>query len=188
MREPKKKLLILALSLGLVVVLVMAWAISDFRGFKNSFRRDTRERLIQLNIGGVIGDREEISTRIEMISYGGQIAGIRVPTMQLPEGAEAVFSVSLPRREMFSEGGGWIFSGHRYYGTHSIAAEILAVHSSNPAVVEASIDRTGGMRLRAVAPGISNLMLSVRSPRSGSRVPHSPVTKDSVEFTVVSSQ
>ena len=171
--------------LALVAGIGWVWFVTNFSGFKDSFRGDSHEGRMQLYLDGIKGDERGIAERNQMLTYGGQVAIIGIPTMQLPTDAQAVFSVALPKKGYFNEGGGWIFTGRKYYGTHPVAGEFLSAESDHPDILHASVDPVGRLRLKALAPGSSTISVSARRMRRNAQDRKPPTVTDSVEFVVL---
>lgn len=176
---------------GIVGILVIGslvaaiWLLTDFRGFRDSFRADTRAGRMQLH--GDVPDQQQKDLILRTVpgSLGGQIVGFRVLTGRLPVGGEVAISANLARTGSFTEGGGWIFSGHRYYGTYPVAAIVVEAKSSRPDIIEARVDRLGRALLFARSPGQATVTLTARRKRQARWDPEPLPVTDSMEFTVL---
>ena len=186
-RAIRYSIIILAIC-ALLAAIVVSCFITGFSGFKNSFRGDTEHAKMQLTISGVKGDLKGLDAYIQNPLFGNpinQIVGGIVPTLKLPMGAEAVLTVSLPIRGIYHVGGGWVLPESKYYGKHPVTAKFLSVESRQPDIVDATLDRLGRLKLKAISPGKAIILLSARRTGLDGGVRTPPMVTDSVEFTVL---
>lgn len=186
---PTKRKTLVRSAIGVIVALMVSvgalWWLTGFPGFKGSFCPDTRAGRMQLHAQVAEYRHREIVLATQMGSLGGEPAGFQVLTGMLPVGAEVRINASMPRTGTFSEGGGWAFPGRRYYGTHAVAADIVAAESSRPDVLDATLLRFGRLRLIARAPGESILKMTARIRHQGYGSPEPLPVEDSITFRVI---
>lgn len=175
-------------AVAIVAVMVLAvalWRLAGFPVLKDSFRPDTGAGRLQLDAQVRDHRHRGIVLATQMGSLGGEPVGFQVLTGILPVGSEVRIGASVPRTGTFSEGGGWVFSGRRYYGTHAVTAYIVAAESSRPDVLDAKLLPLGRVRLIALTTGESVLRLTARKRRHGTAAPESLPVEDSIAFRVI---
>ena len=127
---------------------------------KDRFWPDTQDGILQFTDPIVTSGDEERIISLKFIGSVGQTSAIRRLKHEFHVGDAVIVRVSVPVVGEYYEGGGWIFSGRKYYGKFGIAGDVTNVISSNPEVLSVSVNKNGGLVLSALAPGTSKVTVS----------------------------
>ncbi|MFW2367795.1 MAG: hypothetical protein ACN4GW_15365 [Desulforhopalus sp.] len=155
---------------------------------KDRFWPDTQNGILQFADPIVTSGDEERIVSLTFVGSSDQTSAIRRLTHEFHIGDAVIVWVSVPVVGDYYEGGGWIFSGRKYYGKYGIAGDVTSVTSSNPEVLSVSVNQNGGLVLSALAPGTSKVTVSaIISRRYADRPSDSDrrVFEDTAVFNVI---
>jgi hypothetical protein len=152
---------------------------------QDRFWPDTEQGLLSLTSPQVLaGDPERLIEHLTIDRANGRAAIPRL-SHRLHIGDEVLVDVSVAQLGRYREGGGWIFGGREYFGRYGVAADLLSVESNRSEVLAAEVDSNGRLRLMALSPGRSLLVLkATMSRRYATRPADAPTHQDVVTFTV----
>ena len=127
---------------------------------KDRFWPDSQNGLLQFTDPVVKSGDEERIIALDFIESLGKTSAIRRIKHDFYIGDVVIVKVSVPVVGEYHEGGGWIFSGRKYYGKFGVAGDVENVTSSNPKVLSVSVNQNGRLALSALAPGTSKVTVS----------------------------
>lgn len=127
---------------------------------KDRFWPDTQDGILQFTDPIVMSGDEERIISLKFIDSLGKTSAIRRLTHEFHIGDVVTVGVSVPVVGKYHEGGGWIFSGRKYYGKFGVTGDVTNVTSSNPEIVSGTVNQTGRLVLSALAPGTSKITVS----------------------------
>ena len=127
---------------------------------KDRFWSDTQDGMLQFTDPIVKSGDEERIISVKFIESLGKTSAIRRIKHEFYIGDVVIVQISVSVVGEYHEGGGWIFSGRKYYGKFGVSGDVTNVTSSNPEVLSAIVNRNGGLVLSALAPGTSKVTIS----------------------------